>query len=150
MKAYNCSMHIKDQRTILILAICWVVISCLGGAFIGLSAAKVFSKTEKINVTPVRFYELVVTQVITNPTCTPNPTPIELPSPSPTQPTIALPTPGFTPAVIPLPSTTPTQEAIFLEAFSWNVYPGDQAFIKVRVDPGLHCSIKYFSPLGKR
>ena len=143
-------MPVKDQRIILVLTLCWVVVSCIGGAFIGVNAAKVFIKPEKFIVTPINFYELAITQVTGGATYTPYPTFTAPPQSAPTQPRIEQPTPAFTPAAIPLPSMTPTQAAIFLVAFSWNVYPGDQAFIKVRIDPGVKCTIEVIDPLGKK
>lgn len=125
-----------------------MLLSCIGGILAGfVTAARLIHPTVVV-VTKIAVYDLKVTQLIGGPTYTPYPTYTPIPpKPTPTVFVLALlQSPNFTPATLPAPSLTPTPLVIQLVAVSWNVYAGDEAFIKVRTLPGEKCTITFQDP----
>lgn len=128
-----------------------MLLSCIGGILAGfVTAARLIHPTVVV-VTKIAVYDLKVTQLIGGPTYTPYPTYTPIPpKPTPTVFVLALlPSPNFTPATLPAPSLTPTPLVIQLVAVSWNVYAGDEAFIKVRTLPGEKCTITFQDSANK-
>jgi len=138
---------VNNQQIFLGVIIIWIVVSCIGGIIAGIVAAPNFIEPKKIIITEITVYELAITQLVGGPTYTPYPSY----TPLPVTPSI-LPTktarPSRTPSPTPLPSITPTHTPVGFEllSFSWSVYAGEQAFLQIKTQTGVKCSISYTSP----
>lgn len=125
-----------------------IVIICVSGIIIGLLTSKYVVKPTMVVITRVALYELAITQIVIPATYTPYPT-YTLPPITPTKIPKYNPPKIITPTITITAKVSPTSEPIELVGFSWNVYPGDNAFIKIHTKPGIKCSIRFFDPLER-
>jgi hypothetical protein len=137
-----------NQRSLFVVILIWVLLTCIGGIVVGVMAAPRFIKPTQIVITEISRHELVITQIVGGPTYTPYPTFTQPPATS--TPTLGelVPGLGLPPTLPPTETLTPSPSGLQLVNYSWNVFPGQQAFIEIKTSPGGRCTINYIDTAG--
>jgi hypothetical protein len=88
---------------------------------------------------------------VTSASATPSQTPTRTPSPTstPTKTATQTHTPTTTPTDTPTPTEPPPERGFLLLFFSNSVDVGDLARAEIRTQPGIECTLIYFTPSGR-